>query len=93
MQLDFWYQELLYYQTLEGNLELRPRYDGVDRPTPALKAAHPVIRFFGDRKRKREPTGEEMIVYESEEGEFDNRLDGAYWSCSTPTRTRRPRKF
>jgi hypothetical protein len=93
VKLDFWYQELLYHQTPTGNLELCPRYDSVDRPTPVLKSARPAIHFLGERKRKRKPVEEEIIVYEKDEGEFDNRLDGAYWNCSTPTRAHRPRKF
>lgn len=87
MHLDFWYTELLYYQTAEV-LELRPRGEPVSRPTPVLKGLQAISQFTENKPCKRKYDTEE-IIYEAEEGEFDNRLDGAYWQICSSKRRRK----
>lgn len=87
MHLDFWYTEMLYYQT--GDVfELRSRIQPVSRPTPVFKGLQAISQFTEKKPCKRKYDSEE-IVYETEEGEFDNRLDGAYWRTCSGKRQRK----
>jgi hypothetical protein len=97
MKIDLWYRELVYYQ--EGvTFELRSRINGrVERDTPVLTGLRPVSSFMepvrcSKRKVVRESESDsegDELVYEPDEGESDDRLDGAYWRVSSTKRRRK----
>lgn len=101
MQLDFWYRELVYFQ--KGvEIEKISRLEPDDRPTPTLMGARSVTQISqrnnGDKanhankcKRKRCSRDDDEIVYEEEEGESDDRLDGSYWKSMPTSRSSRRR--
>lgn len=99
MQLDFWYRELVYFQ--KGvEIEKISRSEPDSRPTPTLLGAYPVTEISQrNNNNKENNTNKECarkrgrddaeIVYEEEEGEFDDRLDGIYWKSMPGSRSSR----
>lgn len=86
--MDLWYNERVYYQTGE-TFELKERNEVEHRPTPVLKGLRAVSEITFPSSRKRKNADVDEIVYEANEGEFDDRLDGAYWCLPPPKRSRK----